>query len=57
MEAFARAEKRKKPNPEMLFTDVYDEMPPRIQKQMESMKSHCTQYKEHYPFDDHVPMT
>ncbi|XP_052057716.1 2-oxoisovalerate dehydrogenase subunit alpha, mitochondrial-like [Mytilus californianus] len=57
MEAFARAEKRKKPNPEMLFTDVYDEMPPRIQKQMEFMKSHCTQFKEHYPFDDHVPMT
>ena len=57
MEAFARAEKKKRPNPELLFTDVYDQMPPRIHKQMEDMKSHCTQYKEHYPLDLHEPMT
>lgn len=57
MEAFARAEKKKRPNPELLFSDVYDEMPPRIHKQMEDMKSHCTQYKEYYPLDSHEPMT
>ena len=57
MEAFARAEKKKRPNPELLFSDVYDQMPPRIHKQMEDMKSHCTQYKEYYPLDSHEPMT
>ena len=57
MEAFARAEKKKKPNPESLFTDVYDKMTPRLEKQLQAMKSHCTQYKEQYPFDSHEPMS
>lgn len=51
MEAFERAEKRLKPNPELLFTDVYDEMIPSLAKQREAMWRHVQQYKEHYPLD------
>lgn len=51
MEAFERAEKRQKPNPELLFTDVYEEMTPHLSKQRESMWRHVQQYKEHYPLD------
>lgn len=57
MEAFARAEKRKRPNPELLFTDVYDTFPPRLQKQMDFMKSHVKQFKDNYPLDAHEPMS
>lgn len=51
MEAFEMAEKRLKPNPELLFTDVYDEMIPSLNKQSESLWRHVQQYKEHYPLD------
>ncbi|KTG36311.1 hypothetical protein cypCar_00010529 [Cyprinus carpio] len=51
MEAFERAERRLKPNPELLFTDVYDEMIPPIAKQRDAMWRHIQQYKEHYPLD------
>lgn len=51
MEAFERAEKRLKPNPELMFTDVYQEVTPLLSKQRESMWKHVQQYKEHYPLD------
>lgn len=51
MEAFERAERRLKPNPELLFTDVYQEMIPSLNKQRESLWRHVQQYKEHYPLD------
>ena len=57
MEAFARAEKKKKPNPEFLFTDVYDEMPPNLQAQMQHMKDHVNKYKDQYPITSHDNMT
>ena len=49
LDAFNDAEKRLKPNPELLFTDVYDEMPERLKQQMKEMKEHVTKYSEHYP--------
>lgn len=51
MEAFERAEKRLKPHPDLMFTDVYDEMTPQIVKQKDAMWRHIQQYKEHYPLD------
>ncbi|XP_074649521.1 2-oxoisovalerate dehydrogenase subunit alpha, mitochondrial-like [Tubulanus polymorphus] len=57
MEAFSRAEKNLKPNPELLFTDVYKNMPKRVQQQMNEMKEHVRMYKEHYPLDKHEPMS
>lgn len=51
MEALERAEKRLKPNPEFMFTDVYKELTPDLAKQKESMVRHLQQYKEHYPLD------
>lgn len=51
MEAFENAEKRLKPNVELMFTDVYQEMTPNLKKQRESMWRHVKQYKEHYPLD------
>ncbi|XP_072032483.1 2-oxoisovalerate dehydrogenase subunit alpha, mitochondrial-like [Amphiura filiformis] len=54
MQEFQKAERRKKPSPTYMFTDVYDEMPTRLQQQMEDMKQHVQKYKEHYPdnFED-----
>ncbi|KAK3570882.1 hypothetical protein QTP86_029376, partial [Hemibagrus guttatus] len=37
MEALERAERRLKPNPELIFTDVYKELTPDLAKQKESM--------------------
>lgn len=48
-----QAESKKKPNPELLFTDVYKEMPLHIQKQVQNMKDHVAMYKEHYPVDSY----
>lgn len=51
MEAFEKAEKRLKPNVELLFTDVYNELTPGLSKQREALWRHVQQYKEHYPLD------
>ena len=56
MEAFQRAEKKKKPTPDYLFTDVYDELTPQLTRQMRDMKEHVNKYKEHYPLDSYEPM-
>ena len=51
LEAFNRAEKMLKPNPELLFTDVYDKMPKRLEQQLQDMKTHVKNYPEHYPLN------
>ena len=51
LEAFAKAEKVKKPNPEEVFHDVYAELPKHLQQQLADMKAHLKQYKDHYPLD------
>lgn len=54
--AFERAEKKKKPSPSDMFTDVYKEVPVHLQRQAEQMKKHVKLYKEHYPLDSFQPM-
>ncbi|XP_078674634.1 2-oxoisovalerate dehydrogenase subunit alpha, mitochondrial-like isoform X1 [Branchiostoma floridae x Branchiostoma belcheri] len=52
MQAFQRAEKKKKPPPSELFYDTYKEMPPHLQQQREQMRTHVAQYPENYPLDN-----
>nr|KAF6407225.1 hypothetical protein HJG59_009896 [Molossus molossus] len=51
MEAFEQAERKLKPNPNLLFSDVYQEMPAQLRKQQESLARHLQTYGEHYPLD------
>ena len=45
----ARAEL--KPPLDDLFSDVYDKLPPRLEKQREEMWRMVNKYKKHYPAD------
>ncbi len=56
LEAFAKAEKKRKPNPELMFDDVYDKLPKHLEKQKKEMVEHVMQNKEHYPMDSFKPM-
>lgn len=51
MEAFEQAERKLKPSPSLLFSDVYQEMPTQLRKQQESLARHLQTYGEHYPLD------
>nr|XP_036869889.1 2-oxoisovalerate dehydrogenase subunit alpha, mitochondrial isoform X3 [Manis javanica] len=51
MEAFEQAERKPKPSPSLLFSDVYQEMPAQLRKQQESLARHLQTYGEHYPLD------
>lgn len=51
MEAFEQAERKLKPNPSFLFSDVYQEMPTQLRRQQESLARHLQTYGEHYPLD------
>lgn len=44
------AEKIDKPPVEDLVSDVYDQVPPHLQKQLEELKTHIKKYPEAYPF-------
>lgn len=55
MESFAKAEKRKKPNPTELFKDVYEEIPLHLQKQMDSLKEHLSKNEDKYPTQNYEP--
>lgn len=57
LEAFNQAEKLLKPNPEELFKDVYRDMTPHLEKQLQEMKKHVIQHKEHYPLESFESMT
>ena len=46
--ALETAEKKPMPGLENLFEDVYKEMPSHIQKQMNELKNHVEQHKDHY---------
>ena len=54
LEAFARAEKRLKPNWKEMFTEVYDEIPTDLKKQMEEMEKHVNLYKDQYPLNNYA---
>ena len=48
-----RARAEPKPHIDNLFTDVYDELPPRLEKQRREMWEVVKKYKQHYPADLH----
>ncbi|XP_045449711.1 2-oxoisovalerate dehydrogenase subunit alpha, mitochondrial [Melitaea cinxia] len=47
------AEKKRKPHWKEMLEDVYYDMPPHIQKQMQEMEKHLEKYQEHYPMDQY----
>lgn len=49
METFVKAEAKMKPRIELLFEDVYDEMPENLKAQYNELIEHLKNYKEHYP--------
>jgi len=49
LDAFSKAEKTLKPSWQELFTQVYDDVPKDLQKQMEEMEAHVEKYKDQYP--------
>ncbi|CAL8099826.1 unnamed protein product [Calicophoron daubneyi] len=51
LQAFAHSEAKKKPNPLLMFTDVYDKMPPRLRKQMTDTKVLIEQHPKEYSLD------
>ena len=51
MTEFKKADKRKRPSPDNLFTDVYDTMLKHIREQYENMKRHISKFPEHYPLE------
>lgn len=51
METFKDAEKEQKPNPSLMFSEVYSELPAHLQKQKEQMWSHVHNYPSNYPLD------
>ncbi|XP_037230632.1 2-oxoisovalerate dehydrogenase subunit alpha, mitochondrial [Falco rusticolus] len=51
MEAFEQAERKLKPNPQLLFSDVYREMPPHLRRQRAALERHLQHYGEHYPLE------
>ena len=48
-----RARKLKRPPLEHLFSDVFDELPTRLQQQKEELKEHLSKYGQHYPVDNY----
>lgn len=48
-----RARAELKPNINLMFEDVYDKLPRRLQQQKEKMREMVSKYKEHYPLDRH----
>lgn len=51
MEAFEQAERKPKPSPQHLFSDVYREMPPNLRRQRAALERHLQHYGEHYPME------
>ncbi|KAM6288797.1 2-oxoisovalerate dehydrogenase subunit alpha, mitochondrial [Aegotheles albertisi] len=51
MEAFEQAERKPKPSPQLLFSDVYREMPPHLRRQRAALERHLQHYGEHYPLE------
>ncbi|WP_203141554.1 thiamine pyrophosphate-dependent dehydrogenase E1 component subunit alpha [Marinobacter mangrovi] len=49
LETMKRAQKRPPPPLESLVTDVYDEVPPSLNRQFEKLKAHIRKYPDAYP--------
>lgn len=54
VEAFNKAEKRKKPLIDEMFTDVYDKMTPMLEEQKREMEEHIQKYPGEYPTSIHA---
>ena len=48
-QSLKRVRRELKPSLDELFRDVYDELPPRLERQRREMWEHVRKYKEHYP--------
>lgn len=46
------SEKKPKPDWREMFTDVYDDVPDHLQKQMKDLEEHIKKYKDEYPLKD-----
>lgn len=54
MEAFARSEKKLKPDWRLMFTDVYEKMTPDLKEQLQGMEDHLKKYGDHYPLKNYA---
>eukprot|EP00604_Paraphysomonas_vestita_P003233 CAMPEP_0174821456 /NCGR_PEP_ID=MMETSP1107-20130205/8268_1 /TAXON_ID=36770 /ORGANISM="Paraphysomonas vestita, Strain GFlagA" /LENGTH=337 /DNA_ID=CAMNT_0016038499 /DNA_START=210 /DNA_END=1221 /DNA_ORIENTATION=+ len=52
MKALESAEKKNYPPPSELFTDVYDVLPPHLEKQQKELQEHMAKYPDHLPHLD-----
>ncbi|CAG0915395.1 unnamed protein product [Notodromas monacha] len=50
--SFAAAEARTKPSIREVFTDVFHDVPPHLEKQWQQCQQHLSKYSEHYPMKD-----
>lgn len=48
MQALTVAEERPKPNVDLLFTDVYKDMPESLVRQQQELRDHMAKYPDHY---------
>ncbi|OON17692.1 2-oxoisovalerate dehydrogenase subunit alpha, partial [Opisthorchis viverrini] len=55
MTVFGISEAKKKPNPALMFSDVYDTMPPRLHRQMLATKEHVDRHTDAYPLNAFEP--
>ena len=51
--ALLKARAEPKPRVDELFEDVFDKLPPRLEKQRREMWEVVNKYKEHYPLKSH----
>lgn len=52
-EAIQHARGELRPHPDYLFKDVYDHLPPRLERQRQEMWAVVNKYPEHYPLKKH----
>jgi len=51
MAAFSAAERKPKPNWRLMFTDVCEEMPTELRRQMNELEEHLKEFEDKYPLD------
>lgn len=57
MTAFKKADKQLKPNPNFMFTDVYDKMPHRLKSQHQDWKKFILENSNKYPLKNFDKLT
>ncbi len=55
LKAFAKAEAHKKPSYREMFTEVFHDVPPHLERQWQQCKQHVEKYAEHYPLKEYEP--